>query len=134
MISRIPGSTFSTKGIDLRLAAEARFIRAFIYERMLFVYGDVALVTAPQGVDFFPKRTDRKQVFDFVVAELTEIANQLPEDYDGSEKGRITKWAALALLARTNLDAIGWHPNPSTLYAQAEAACSQVISFWSVCP
>ena len=127
VINRIPGSTFVTEGIDVQLAAEARFIRAFLYERMLFVYGDIALVTEPQRVDFFPTRNERQQVFDFVIAELTEIAGQLPEDYDAGEKGRITKWAALALLARTYLDAIGWHPDPTALYTQAEAACSQII-------
>ena len=95
---------------------------------MLFVYGDVALVTEPQRVDFFPARNDRQEVFDFVVSELTEIAEQLPEVYDAREQGRITKWAALALLARTHLDAIGWHPEPTARYTQAEAVCSQIIN------
>lgn len=127
VISRIPGSTFETDGIDIRLAAEARFIRALLYERMLFFYGDVALVTAPQGADFFPPRNDRQEVFDFVLAELQEISDQLPDTYDANELGRITKWAALAMVARTNLDAIGWHPDITQRYEAAESACAHII-------
>lgn len=128
VISRIPNSSFDTEGIDIRLAAEARFIRALLYERMLFLYGDIALVTEPQGADFFPSRNNRIEVFEFVVEELSEISNQLPDIYNNNELGRITKWAALALLARTHLDAIGWHQDVASQYEAAEAACSQIIN------
>lgn len=126
-ISRIPGATFTTQGIDQRLEAEARFIRAMLYERMVFVHGDVALVTEPQDLDFFPSREgQRSVVFDFVLSELDEIAAVLPDSYTGSDEGRITKWAALALKARACLNAVGWHSNPSALYDQAEAACRTI--------
>ncbi len=128
VISKIPDASFDTEGIDVRLAAEARFIRAMLYERMVFVYGDVPLVTVPQGANFFPARDARIDIFDFVVAELSQIAEQLPESYNSDNQGRITKWAALALLARANLDAIGWHPNPSALYDAAERACREIIT------
>lgn len=127
VIDRIPGATFETEGIAERLTAEARFIRAMLYERMVFFYGDVPLVTEPQGVDFFPNRDPRMDVFEFVVTELEALSAQLPENYSSDEQGRITKWAALALLARANLNAIGWHPTPNELYDAAEVACQQII-------
>ena len=128
VISRIPGSTFETEGIDERLTAEARFIRALLYERMVFLYGDVPLVAEPQGADFYPSRDSRSEVFDFVISELSEVVEQLPEVYESNELGRATRWAALAMVARANLDAIGWHPNPSALYDSAEQACQEIIS------
>ena len=127
VITRMPDASFDTPGIDVRLAAEARFIRAMLYERMVFVYGDVPLVKEPQGADFFPSRDPRIEVFEFVVSELEEIAEQLPETYSPGEQGRATKWAALAMLARANLNAIGWHSDPGALYNNAEAACRQII-------
>ena len=127
VIDRIPDATFTTTGLANRLTAEARFIRALLYERMVFFYGDVPLVTQPQGADFFPSRDARVEVFEFVVSELEELATTLPESYDSDEQGRSTKWAALALLARANLNAIGWHPSPEKLYDDAENACRQII-------
>lgn len=127
IISRLPGVDFQTADLERRLEAEARFIRAMLYERMLFFYGDVSLVTEPQGPDFLPARTPRLEVFEFVNAELEEIVNFLPESYELSEQGRITKWAARALQARANLDALAWHPERASLYDQAELACKDII-------
>jgi hypothetical protein len=128
-IARIPGAEFVTEGIDVRLAAEARFIRAILYERMVFVHGDIPLVTEPQTLDFFPPRAGQRQVvFDFILNELDEIANILPSSYSGADEGRITKWAALALKSRACLNAIGWHSDPGSLYDKAEAACQTIVS------
>lgn len=128
IIARIPDATFETAGLAERLEAEARFIRAMLYERMVFVYGDVALVAEPQGPDFFPARDPRIDVFNFVTAELAAIAEVLPASYGAVDQGRATKWAALALLARANLDAIGWHPDPASRYDAAELACEEIIN------
>ena len=127
VISRMPAAAFDDKELSARLTAEARLIRAMLYERMVFFYGDVPLVTKPQGADFFPARDPRIEVFNFVLAELAEVATLLPESYSSEDKGRMTKWAALALSARANLNAIGWHPSPTNLYDAAEIACQQII-------
>lgn len=127
IISRIPGIEFTTDGMAERLDAEARFMRAFIYERMAFFYGDVPLITEPQTFEDFPAKSSRSDVFDFVISELGAIANSLPESLDESG-GRITKWAALALQARANLNAVGWHSNPASLYSAAQTALNQIIT------
>lgn len=128
LIARIPEAQFATPGLDEQVRSEARFIRAWIYERMVFLHGDVPLLTEPQNLDFLPEREgQRLEVFNFIVAELTEIADFLPESYNNASQGRITKWAALALLARANLNAVGWHPDPNALYDAAESACRKII-------
>jgi hypothetical protein len=100
-----------------------------LYERMVFLHGDIPLVTEPQSIDFYPSREgQRTVVFDFVLSELDEIASVLPPSYSGSDEGRITKWAALALKAQACLNAIGWHSNPASLYDQAEAACRTIVN------
>ncbi|MEO9966724.1 MAG: RagB/SusD family nutrient uptake outer membrane protein [Reichenbachiella sp.] len=127
-ISRIADVTFSSDALSERLIAEARFVRAMLYERMVFVHGDVPLVTETQDLDFFPSKTARLEVFDFVINDLTEISEILPEQYENEDEGRITKWAALALLARANLNAVGWHPSTEKLYDDAEAACQEILT------
>ncbi len=120
---------FSNPELYKRYIAEARFIRAMNYARMNFLYGAVPLITEPTDPDFFPKRTTRKKVFDFVRNELTEIAEVLPEAY--SEPGyevRITKGAALAVKARHLLNAIDWHTDKAGLYAEAMEAASTVYN------
>lgn len=84
---------------------EARFLRAYQYFIMSQLYGDVPLVTSPIS----PKaantiaRTPFTDVRNFIVKELDTISNVLPQSYSGSEVGRITKGAALALKGRIEL-------------------------------
>jgi len=127
-LEALPNVEFDNEANRERFGAEARFFRAWIYEAMVFAYGDVALLTEVIGPDELPARNDRAEVFDFVIGELDEIADILPETYPASDYGRITKGAALALKARAYLNAIGWHPDKEAMYAGAEAACEEIIS------
>lgn len=129
LIARIPDAEFTTPGIAERIEAEARFIRAMLYERMAFLHGDVPLVTEPQGLDYYPSREGQRQVvFDFVISELSDVAKVLPASYGTNDEGRITRWAALAMQARAYLNALGWHSNPTAMYDGAEAACLEIIN------
>lgn len=90
-----------------RFKAEVRFIRAFSFLRLMNKYGDVPLITETLELeDVNVPRNTRAEVFQFIIEELGAIADILPETYPGgrpNEKGRVTKGAALALLARANL-------------------------------
>jgi len=87
-----------------RLKCEARFLRAFAYQQLIGLYGDVVLLThIPTTEELNESRTPRSQVADFIVSELDTISNVLPAAYDASNTGRATKGAALALKARTLL-------------------------------
>lgn len=93
-----------------RLKAEARFIRAMLYTRLVMLFGDVPLVTSSLTLEESNQvtRTDAQQVWDFIESELTEIANDLPVQYTGSDIGRITRGAAHAFKARAMLYAERW--------------------------
>lgn len=100
-IDRVSGLDDSLRN---RLKGEARFIRAFAYQQLIGLYGDVPLITHIQAVDEFNvSRTPRAEVADFIVKELDTISHFLPVSYDASNTGRATKGAALALKARTLL-------------------------------
>src|SRR3546814_144479 len=72
-IVRVSNAETEDPELVARMEKEARFIRALLYERMLFAYGNVPLVTAPTPPDFFPEPASRKEVFDFVISELDAI-------------------------------------------------------------
>ncbi|MBS1745789.1 MAG: RagB/SusD family nutrient uptake outer membrane protein [Bacteroidetes bacterium] len=84
---------------------EARFLRAYQYFIMSQLYGDVPLVTTTISAEDANNvtRTPVADVRSFIVNELDTISNVLPVSYSGSDVGRITKGAALALKARIEL-------------------------------
>ena len=85
------------------LTGEVRFLRAYFYINLVFIYGDVPLVTKSITIDEGKNltRNSASEIWDYIYNELNDAANELP--VVASEKGRITKGAALALNARAML-------------------------------
>ncbi|MGL4853281.1 MAG: RagB/SusD family nutrient uptake outer membrane protein [Phocaeicola sp.] len=105
-----------------RYRAEVRVLRAYAYQQLIGLYGDVPLLTSTPKIDGFqPSRTPKKEVVDFLIADLKEITQNkfLPNSYDASNWGRVTNGAALALLARIALYDERW--------AEAADAASEVM-------
>jgi len=88
-----------------RVKGEAQFLRAYQYFMLTQLYGDVPLVTKSLSTEEANtiSRTSKDEVQQFVLTELSEIADWLPQSYSGSDVGRVTKGAALALKARLEL-------------------------------
>ena len=104
-----------------RLKGEMRFLRAYHYVNLAGLYGGVPIVTKTLSTEEAKqlKRDDIQKVWDFATSELTAAAALLPATYPAADKGRITKGAALALLARANLYA--------GRYQAAATAASEVM-------
>ena len=85
--------------------AELKAIRALWYSILLDTHGNVPVVTA--FTDEIPKQSTRKEVYDFVVKELTDvISSGLLSKESGTETyGRINQWTAYAILMRVYLNA-----------------------------
>jgi hypothetical protein len=84
-----------------RLKAEVRFLRAYEYFVLSQFYGAVPLVTRTLSLEEANQdRTPKKIVVDFIISELEEIVEDLPQVYSDAETGRATKGAALGLKAR----------------------------------
>jgi hypothetical protein len=120
-IDRAPVDT----ALKLRTEGEARFIRVYQYFMMSQLYGDVPLVTSaltPAQADAVA-RTGKDTITQFMISELAAIAPNLPQSYTGaagSEIGRITKGAAVALKARIELY--------NQDYADCITDCQQVMT------
>ena len=92
---------------------EARLLRAYFYFNVARAYGDVPYFTkmaTTENVNTLT-RTPVQDVFDSIMVVCDQMYQQLPADYtnlglDGiapAENGRVTRYVALALKARTAL-------------------------------
>ncbi|MDR1169644.1 MAG: RagB/SusD family nutrient uptake outer membrane protein, partial [Prevotellaceae bacterium] len=86
---------------------EARFLRAFSYFTMVKRYGGVPVITKAQSMndpeeELYPPRNSEMDTYDFILRELDDIINDLP-DPSVVETGRPSKSAALALKCRVAL-------------------------------
>ena len=92
-----------SEGLKERMKAEARFFRAWQYLQLTTKFGKAYLFTdVPEYNAPYAKRDPAEKVQAFILSELNEIAEILPDEYDGSylyESSRITRAAALALRA-----------------------------------
>lgn len=99
----------------LRVRAEARFVRAWMYFDLVRRYGPVPLIEELQNYEdpqsLLVARDPVEDIYDFIYRELDEIAREgLPyaRDMSASEMGRASKEAAWALNGRAMLFAERW--------------------------
>ena len=110
--------------IKQNMKAQTRYIRAALYFRLTNFYG---------AVPFFDKdislaesntigRTPHETIIEFIVKELQEIVPDLPkrEELATADNGKITKAAALMLMARVYLYESNW--------AKTEYYCNEIMS------
>lgn len=82
-----------------QVAAEARFLRAYSYFYLTGFFGDVPLITKSITLDeAVMPRTPQKDIIDFILKEMDEVAPDLPLNYEG-HSGRATNVAAYFLKA-----------------------------------
>lgn len=106
-IENMQSSAFDPELIEQRIS-EVRFLRAYMYFQMVIRFGGVPIVTKVTDIDaakeevYVPRNTE-KEVYDFIINEMTDLIQNLPSSYDAKDKGRPTKWAAYALQSRAAL-------------------------------
>lgn len=103
VLSKAPGVTDNTALRD-RLIGEAKFLRAWAYFELVSQWGDVPLYTAPviSTTDFKGKEPSAN-IYNLVIADLTDATAKLPTSYTGNDLGRATRYAAYAMLGRVQM-------------------------------
>lgn len=111
-----------------KLTSELRALRASYYYVLCDVFGNVPIVDrydVPAG--FLPEQHTRKEVFNFMVKEITESLPNLSDERNTTTYGRFNnKWAAYALLAKIYLNAGVWAGAPE--WDKCIAACDAIIN------
>ena len=104
VLNRVDGIADMAETEKTNIKGEMRFLRGLMYFNLVRIFGDVQLVvketTNPN--DFFGQvRTPKEEVYKQIVQDLTEAYAMLPDS--PTEKGRVAKGAAAALLGKVYL-------------------------------
>ena len=90
--------------------AEARFIRGYHYFDLVRLFGPVFIVDkrldAVSAQNY--TRSTIEEVYTFLNADLQFAIDHLPASYPENEKGRLTSWAAKALMAKVRMTQGRW--------------------------
>ncbi|WP_348811560.1 RagB/SusD family nutrient uptake outer membrane protein [Flavobacterium maritimum] len=112
----IPQLDKADPALRARLIGEAKFLRAFMYFTLVKCYGGVPIIDhlpnpsseADRIMQLTRKSSD--EVYAYIENDLNDAIAALPvkSAYSASEKGRASKGAAYALLAKVNLYQENW--------------------------
>jgi hypothetical protein len=115
LLERIQPFTFARVE---QFKGEARFLRALAYFDLVRYWGGVPIVDKTLTIEQSKTipRAPVADVYKFIIDDLTFAAESLPSTYvvttgtttDASNRGRATKWAAKALLAKVYLTMYGY--------------------------
>lgn len=100
----IPDISGMDAKIKNRCLGEAKFFRGYFYFKLWDYFGGVPIYDYPMNIDEGYKARDTEDdVYKFIVQDMTDAISLLPESYGLSDKGRATKWAALAMRGKAHL-------------------------------
>ena len=95
-----------TEGLKARLEAEVKFLRAYMYWDLARHYASVPIIleVLPSVEDYKnATQSTPQEIYQQVAADLTAAIPALPTNISDSEIGRVSKYAAQALMARVYL-------------------------------
>ncbi|MDN3586834.1 RagB/SusD family nutrient uptake outer membrane protein [Pedobacter aquatilis] len=109
VLDNIPAISMDAS-LKSRYLAEAKFVRAYSYFRLVRAFGDVPLrLTVPKDAsEFNIPRTPKAQVWAAIEKDLTDAEAVLPQSYTAADLGRATKGAALGLHAKVAMYQQKW--------------------------
>jgi hypothetical protein len=115
-LSIIPQLDKADSALRARLLGEAKFLRAFMYFTLVKTYGGVPIIDHlpnPSSEEDRVMQLTRKsseEVYAYIENDLNDAIAALPNKsaYPASERGRASKGAAYALLAKINLYQENW--------------------------
>lgn len=116
------------------IKGEQLFLRAFFYFELMKRFGGVVLLDKAQTVEESGTdltRSTYQQTLDFIIKDLDQAITLLPADWPAASYGRATSGAAMALKARSLLNAASSFHNPTsdaTKWKRAADASKTVIN------
>lgn len=110
VLDNVPAITMD-ESLKARYLAEAKFVRALSYFRLVRAFGGVPLrLHVPaDATEYNIPRATAAEVYAQIEKDLNEAAAVLPQSYATAELGRATKGAALALHAKVAMYLKKWN-------------------------
>lgn len=110
-LSNVPENVIS-KEKNNQLLGQALFWRAWNYWKYVSQLGGVPLILNTQNIDdeesLFVKRSSTSDCIKQIISDLDNAINMLPENWTGTDYGRIDRCAAMAFKGRVLL----WYASP----------------------
>lgn len=111
ILEKVPGMSVSEKTKN-RVLGEAYFLRAHYYFILVRFFGDVPLTlkSVEPGDDLRPFRSSKNTIYTQIISDLNQAITLLPtrDQYTGSDVGRVSKGAAVGMLAKVYLTMGEW--------------------------
>lgn len=129
VINRIQDIEFEDAGIKNARIGEMLFIRSMLYFNLARIFGDVPLVIDEVGnpQEYFGQtRTPISEVYTQIITDLNTAVGLLPVRND-SNKGRVVKTAAQALLGRIHLTLKDYDNAKSNLLAVVNSGVHDLV-------
>ena len=111
------------------MIGEVKTIRALLYFDLVRYFGGVPLVTTPLTIDesLTIARSPIEDVYQLIISDLQDAILALPASFDSSNKGRVTIFAAKALLGKVHVTRSGYPLNLNE-WSQAKDLFEDVIA------
>ena len=127
VIGRAGEAEFTNENLRNQYIAEAKFIRALSYFWLNRVFGGFDLNNQLSGVikvetEITPKeayelgRAPLEEIYNLIIEDLKFAEQFLPEEYESSDKGRVTKGGATGLLGKVYMVMAGYPLNKGNEY------------------
>ncbi|MCE5331176.1 MAG: RagB/SusD family nutrient uptake outer membrane protein [Bacteroidales bacterium] len=111
------------------VVSELKVLRASYYYILVDLYGNVPIVDkfdVPAG--YLPEQNTRKEVYEFIIKEITENIDNLSEEVNTEYYGRFNKWAAYSLLSKMYLNSEIFSDGNYSEFQKCIDACDKVIN------
>ncbi|WP_029986098.1 RagB/SusD family nutrient uptake outer membrane protein [Pedobacter jeongneungensis] len=109
VLDNIPNISMD-ESLKNRYLAEAKFVRAYSYFRLVRAYGNVVLrLHVPKdNSEYNLPQSDKATIYAQIEKDLNEAAAVLPQSYGAADLGRATKGAAIGLHAKVAMYQNKW--------------------------
>ena len=111
-------NTAVSTAVKNSVVGQAEFLRAYYYFNLTVAYGDIPLhLKVETSEELQSPALPQAQIFAQIEKDCQAAASVLPVSWSGTDLGRVTKGAALALLAKTYLFEQKWPQAAQTAQA-----------------
>jgi hypothetical protein len=123
LLTQIEGGALEP-AVKAKIKAQAYFLRGWIYFQLVKLYGGVPYISHPQDwvtEDLLVKRNKTSECIDSIARDF-DMASSLPASWGSTDRGRITRGAALGIKGRMLLFWASPQFNPANDVARWERA------------
>lgn len=126
-LEKTDAASFTNESLKNQYKAEASFLRALMYFYLNRIFGGYGLngellgvikvdhqITQSEAYEL--GRASLQENYDLIVSDLKYAAENLPSSYGGTDMGRATKGAAIALLGKVYMTMAGYPLNKGPEY------------------